>query len=69
MQTKLCLNQGLMSQNCLKKNGCYFCKGSYNSAICNNRDKKERPENTNANFSSSEKDFVLLQTAKSVKSI
>ena len=30
----ICLNQGHISQNCLKKNGCYFCKGLHNSAIC-----------------------------------
>ena len=60
----ICLNHGHISQNCLKKNWCYFCKGLHNSAICNNKDKKETPENTNVNFSSSEKDFVLLQTAE-----
>ena len=60
----ICLNQGHISQNCSKKNGCYFCKGLHNSAICNNRDKTETPENINVNFSSSEKDFVLLQTAE-----
>ena len=60
----ICLNQGRNSQNCLKKNGCCFCKGLYNSTIGNNKDKKETPENTNVNFSSSEKDFVLLQTAE-----
>ena len=41
----------------------------YTTPLSNNRDKKERPENTKVNFSSSEKDFVLLQTAKSVKSV
>ena len=56
----ICLNQGYISQNCLKKNGCYFCKGLHNSAICNNRDQKETSENTNVNFSPCEKDFVLL---------
>ena len=60
----ICLNQGHISQNCSKKNGCYFCKGLHNSAICNNRDKKETSENTNVNFSFSEKDFVFLQTAE-----
>ena len=60
----ICLNQGYISQNCSKNNGCYFCKGLHNSAICNNRDKKERPETTNFNFSSSKKDFLLLQTAE-----
>ena len=60
----ICLNQGHINQNCSKKNGCYFCKGLHNSAICNNRDKKEAPENTNVNFSFSEKDFVFLQTAE-----
>ena len=60
----ICLNKDHISQNCLKKNGCYFCKGLHNSAICNNGDKKETPENTNVNFSSSKKDFVLLQTAE-----
>ena len=60
----ICLNKGPINQNCLKKNGCYFCKGLHNSAICNNGDKKETPENTNVNFSSSKKDFVLLQTVE-----
>ena len=60
----ICLNQGHISQNCSKKNGCHFCKGLNNSAICNNRDKKETSENTNVNFSFSEKDFVLLQTTE-----
>ena len=60
----ICLNRGHISQNSLKKNGCYFCKGLPNSTICSNRDKKEKPENTNVNLSSSEKDFVLLQTAE-----
>ena len=60
----ICLNQGHISQNCLKKNGYYFCKGLHNSAICNNRDKGETPENTNVNFPTSGKDFVLLQTAE-----
>ena len=46
----ICLNQGHISQNCSKKNGCYFCKGLHNSAICNSRDKKETPGNTNVNF-------------------
>ena len=41
----------------------------YTTLLSNNRDKKERPETTKVNFSSSEKDFVLLQTVKSVKSI
>ena len=34
----ICLNQVHISQNCLKNNGCCFCKGLNNSAICNNRD-------------------------------
>ena len=51
----ICLNQGYISHNCSKKNGCYFCKGLHNSTICNNRHKKETPENTNVNFLSSEK--------------
>ena len=63
-QCFICLYQGHISQNCLKKNGCYFCKGLHESAICNNKGKKETPENTNVNFSSSGKDFVLLQTAE-----
>lgn len=53
----ICLNQGYISQNFLKKNGCY----SHNSAICNTID-EETPENTNVKFYSSEKDFILLQT-------
>ena len=60
----VCLKEGHTSQNCSKKNECYFCKGLHNSAICNNTDKTETPENINVNFSSSEKDFVLLQTAE-----
>ena len=60
----ICLNQGHISQNCSKKNGCYFCEGLHNPTICNNRYKKETPENTNVKFLSSEKDFVLLKTTE-----
>ena len=46
----ICLNHGRNIYNCLKKNWCYLCKGLNNLAICNNRDIKETPENTNVNF-------------------
>ena len=54
----ICLNQGYISQNFLKKNGCYL----HNSAICNTID-EETPENTNVKFYSSEK---LIRDLKEV---
>ena len=44
-----CFIQGNVSQNYSKKDGYYFCKGLHNSAIYNNKDKKETPD-TNVNF-------------------
>ena len=44
--------------------GAIFVRVYTTRLFCNNRDKTETPENINVNFSSSEKDFVLLQTAE-----
>ena len=49
----ICLDQERNRQNCLEKNWCYLSKGLNNLAICNNRDMKETPENTNVFFPAS----------------
>ena len=40
----LCLSQDHRIRDCKKKKGCFYCKGSHNSAICTERDRKSKDE-------------------------
>ena len=37
----VCLNEDQKIRDCKKKKGCLYCKGSHNSTICSERDKKD----------------------------
>ena len=64
----LCLGQGYISGNCQKSKRCFHCKGSHNSAICENKITKNNvAENSEINSStnySANSSCVLLQTAE-----
>ena len=64
----LCLGQGYVSRNCQKSKRCFYCKGSHNSVICENKVTKnsiaESSEiNSSTNYSANSS-CVLLQTAE-----
>ena len=64
----LCLGQGHIGKNCQKSKRCFYCKGSHNSAICENKITKNYvAENSQINSStnySANSSCVLLQTAE-----
>ena len=37
----VCLNEDQKIRDCKKKKGCLYCKGSHNSTVCSERDKKD----------------------------
>ena len=47
----------------MKTKLCYYCKGIYNFAICNEQEEKQTMETT-SNLSSSSKEMILLQAAE-----
>ena len=67
----LCLSKEHRIRECKKKKGCFYCKGPHNSAICtqrDNKDKKEEGDNkkleTAVNHIQSQlSSAILLQTA------
>ena len=54
-----CLKPDHLSRNCTKTKPCYYCKGTHNSDICNDRNKQgnQTPTNCASHVSS-----ILLQT-------
>ena len=63
----LCLGQGHIRRNCQKSNRCFYCKGSHNFAICENKITRtyisENSEINSATNYSANSSCVLLQTA------
>ena len=61
----VCLNEDQKIRDCKKKKGCLYCKGSHNSTICSERDKKN-DKNKEDSHSRTTNNSVTCQRAKPI---